>query len=93
MEPYELEHYVKEVQYNPEDISTYLKRVTPSLNEHGKEIVIKCALSVAADDGRIDDSEMKLVHDMAETIEMLTTHLKGILHEMADISTAEFSDN
>ena len=56
----ELEQYVKQVEQNREDIATYLKKVTPSLNEHGKEIVIKCALSVAAADGNIDGQRLPL---------------------------------
>ena len=88
----ELEDYVKKVENENEDISTYLKRVTPSLNTHGKEMVIKCALAVAAADGNIDSSELKLITKMAQTMEMTGTHLKGILHEMMT-PTESFSEN
>jgi len=88
----ELEQYVNKVQNEKEDISTYLKKVTPALNEHGKEVVIKCALSVAASDGNIDDSEIALIKQMGKTMEMSETHLKGILHEMMT-PTESFSQN
>jgi len=89
----QLEAYVQQVQRNPQDVSTYLKGVAPSLNEHGKETIIKCALSVAAADGNIDDSEMLLVKEMAMTMEMSAFHLKSIFSKMTAQKTSEFSDN
>ncbi|MCB0652645.1 MAG: TerB family tellurite resistance protein [Saprospiraceae bacterium] len=89
----QLSDYVEKVQKNPEDITTYLKRVTPSLNEHGKEIIIKCAVSVAAADGSIDESEMILINEMAKTMEMSASHLKGILAEMFEPQNSAYSKN
>ena len=89
----QLEDYVKEVQSGPMDISTYLKSIAPSLNEHGKEVVIKCAYSVAASDGHVDDSEIALIHEMAETMQMSKSHLKGILSELSTPKHAMFSQN
>lgn len=89
----ELEQYVKQVEQNREDIATYLKKVTPSLNEHGKEIVIKCALSVAGADGNIDASEIKLIQEMATVMEMSPSHFKGILSEMMNPKEEQFSQN
>lgn len=89
----ELEDYVAQVQRNPEDVSTYLKKVTPSLNEHGKEMVIRCAFEVANADGNVDDSEIKLISRMAETMEMSSAHLKGILDELYQLQETGFSEN
>ncbi len=90
----ELELYVKIVQEKNEDISTYLRKVTPSLNEHGKEIIIKCAISVAASDGNVDDSEIKLIKQMADTMQMSSSHLKGIFSDtMRPKTESTFSDN
>ncbi|MCB0641857.1 MAG: TerB family tellurite resistance protein [Phaeodactylibacter sp.] len=91
----ELEDYIVQVQNNPEDISTYLKKVGPMLNEHGKEVVIRCAFSVAAADGHIDDSEIELIKDMAEVMEMSPSHLKGIMLESmpAQGQAQSFSNN
>ena len=88
----QLDSYVQEVQKNPEPISTYLKKVTPALNEHGKEIIIKCALAVASADGNIDESEIQLVNEMAKTMEMSAHHLKGILNDLA-AKEGSFSNN
>lgn len=89
----ELERYVEQVKLHPQDINTYLKGVTPHLNEHGKEMVIKCALSVAAADGHIDDSEIDLIQKMAKTMEMSGSHLKGIFQDLMTPKKAEFSYN
>ena len=78
----ELESYINTVKKENEDVTTYLKKVGPSLNEHGKETIIKCALSVAAADGNIDDSELDLISKMGQSMEMSSSHLKGILSEI-----------
>jgi len=78
----ELKDFVKIVEESAEPVDTYLSTITPGLNEHGKEVIIKCALSVAAADGNIDPSELKLIHDMATAMEMSSSHLKGILSEL-----------
>jgi uncharacterized tellurite resistance protein B-like protein len=77
----QLENLIKIVQVENKDISTYLKEVGPSLNEHGKEIIIKCALSVAASDGHVDQSELDMIAKMGDVMEMSRTHLKGIINE------------
>lgn len=77
----ELENYVRQVQNNPEDISTYLKGMAPTLNNHGKEIIIKCAISVAVSDGVFDESEMALIQEMAKVLEMPQDHFQRIFNE------------
>lgn len=89
----QLETYVKEVENGPQNISQYLKAITPSLNEHGKEVVIKCALSVAASDGNIDESEMEMIAQMADTMQMSKSHFNGILTEITKPRTETFSQN
>lgn len=89
----QLEQYVRELEKSPEDITTYLKRVSPSLNGHGKEIILKCALTVALADGNMDSSEFDLIKKMAQTMEITDTHLKGILHEMTAPENSGFSNN
>jgi len=88
----ELENLVEQVERQNEDISTYLKKVAPQLNEHGKEVIVKCALSVAASDGNIDDSELELIYQMADAMEMSKAHVKGILTEFNE-KNISFSDN
>ena len=89
----ELDQYIDQVQRQPEDIGTYLKKVAPRLNGHGKEIVVKSALSVAAADGHIDQSEIALLEEIAKALDMTSSHLRGILTEMTTPQEQAFSDN
>ncbi len=89
----ELEDLVEVVQHKNEPIQKYLTRITPSLNEHGKEIIIKCAIAVAAADGHIDDSEVDLIRVMAETMEMSGYHIKGLLDELKKDKTTSVSED
>ena len=84
MSSFQLEDYIKKVQADPSDISTYLKHVGPSLNAHGKETIIKCALDVAYSDGHFDDSERKLIIEMGVIMEMSSAHVKGIIAEYVE---------
>jgi len=88
----ELEKFVEQVQKEKEPVEKYLKKITPSLNEHGKEIIIKCGLSVASADGNIDPSEIAMIHEMAKAMEMSSSHVKGIIHDMTHPEHA-FSKN
>jgi uncharacterized tellurite resistance protein B-like protein len=81
----DLESYIKLVKEKNEDITTYLKKVGPALNEHGKETVIRCALAVAAADGKIDDTELYLISKMGKSMQMSPSHLKGIMSELHEL--------
>lgn len=80
----QLENYIKRVKLENEDITTYLKKIGASLNEHGKETIIKCALAVAAADGNIDESEIKMIGKMGQSMEMSSSHLKGIFSDIQE---------
>ncbi|MDO5980958.1 TerB family tellurite resistance protein [Flavivirga spongiicola] len=84
MSSFQLDDYIKEVQADSSDISTYLKNVGPSLNEHGKELLIKCALDVAYSDGHFDDSERIMILEMGKVMEMSSAHVKGIMAEFVE---------
>ncbi len=77
----ELSDLVEEVQLKKEPVGKYLSVIAPSLNEHGKELIIKCGLTVAASDGHVDQSELKMIDEMASAMEMSKSHLKGITSE------------
>lgn len=88
MSMYQLENYISRVQKEKEDVSTYLKKIGASLNEHGKEVIIKCALSVAVADGNVEQSELDLIAMMGQAMEMSSSHIKGIFAEAANGSLA-----
>ncbi|OFZ56107.1 MAG: hypothetical protein A3D92_20885 [Bacteroidetes bacterium RIFCSPHIGHO2_02_FULL_44_7] len=77
----QLDAYIEQVRTENQDVTTYLKRVGPSLNDHGKETVIKVALSVADADGRMDDSEIEMITKMATAMDLTASHLRGIIAE------------
>lgn len=84
MNKYELDSYIKKVQREGKGISTYLKHIGPGLNEHGKELLIKCALDVAYSDGHFDASERAMILEMGEAMEMSSAHIKGIMAEFVE---------
>ncbi len=88
----ELEDLIVEVKYDNESIDTYLSKIAPSLNEHGKESILKSGIAVALADGTMDDSEYALIQQMANAMEMSSSHVKGILSEIMH-SDSSFSSN
>lgn len=78
-----IEEYVTNFDDEEETVATYLKKVTPSLNRHGKEVILKCALAIAAADGDVDPSELDIIDEMAHLMEMSDDHIQQILREMA----------
>ncbi len=76
-------------QKDTKSVTYYLKQISGSLNEHGKETIIKCALHVAFSDGDFDESEKQMVIEMGEALEMSSSHLKGIYSEMFEQKSLE----
>lgn len=80
----QLDNLIKDIQRDNRAVDHYLKQIASSLNEHGKETIIKCAIQVACADNNFDDSEKELIMDMSKALEMSPSHLKGIFTEMFD---------
>lgn len=55
--------------------------VAPLLNIAGRESVLRAAIAVAMADGRLDASEERLLHDVADALELSRAHLKGLMVE------------
>ncbi|MFL2571750.1 MAG: TerB family tellurite resistance protein [Parvicellaceae bacterium] len=85
----ELDDLIKEIELDKKDVAHYLKQICSSLNEHGKETIIKCALNIAIADGNFDESEKQMIIKMGEALEMSSSHLKGIFSEMFEQNTIE----
>ena len=49
------------------------------LNDKGKEMVITAAYQIAAADGHVDESEHRLLQEIAQTMNLSPAHLKGIM--------------
>ena len=90
----ELEDLVEVVELQNEPVEKYLSRITPSLNEHGKEIIIECAMAVAASDGHVDQSELDMIMLMADVMKMSKYHIKGLISDITEGQPEhKFSDN
>lgn len=80
-----LDEYIKEVELRKdEDLLQYLSKVEPALDNHGKESIIKCAITVAAADGKIDNSELKVIDNMGKALKLTSAHLKGIFGDILE---------
>ena len=77
----QLEGYIEQVKTENQDVATYLKKVGPSLNDHGKDTIIKVALSVADADGHVDKSEIETITKMSNAMDMSASHLKRVMNE------------
>jgi len=64
--------------------AAYAKRMAETLNEHGKEVVVKAALRVAMADGPLNVQEEQALDDLAAGLNMTQAHYRGIMAEMAE---------
>ena len=56
--------------------------VATFLNEEGKRDVIKACMMIAAADGDIDPSELKMVKKFGEALEMRSAEVKAIIDQV-----------
>ncbi|MFT6144752.1 MAG: putative tellurite resistance protein B-like protein [Myxococcota bacterium] len=61
-------------------LKDYLAEVASTLNDRGKELVVRAALMVAAADGDIAEEEMAMLVDLAKALEIPPSHFNTILH-------------
>jgi tellurite resistance protein len=73
-----------DAQREGQSVHEYLQSLLGSLNDAGKEMVVKAAYFVAAADGVIADEERQLLNEIGKALEMSTAHFKGVLAELGD---------
>jgi tellurite resistance protein len=73
---------IQEMSQVQNSMHELLKPMTPSLNDYGKEMVIKAAFLTASADGKIDNEEKRLLTEVAAALEMSPSHLNAIIQEM-----------
>jgi tellurite resistance protein len=59
-----------------------LFQLSGSLNNIGKELVVKAALSIAAADGQFQEEERNLIVDIATRLGMTPAHIRGTLQSI-----------
>jgi uncharacterized tellurite resistance protein B-like protein len=75
-------HEIDVVKGKREKPEEYLKSVATFLNEEGKRDVIKACMMIAAADGDIDPSELKMVKKFGEALEMRPAEVKAIIDQV-----------
>jgi len=78
----EVDAEVKASQTDGRGLRQYLSAVSASLNDSGKEIVVKAAFFVAAADGKITEDETALLAELASALEMTPAHFKGVIDQV-----------
>jgi tellurite resistance protein/predicted RNA-binding Zn-ribbon protein involved in translation (DUF1610 family) len=63
-------------------IRARLQEMTPRLNDHGKELVIRAAIMVAAADGEFHQDELDLIASFGDAMGMTPAHLRGVMDSM-----------
>jgi tellurite resistance protein len=61
----------------------YLASVVGSLNDSGKEVVVKAAYFVASADGNVSTEETNLLGELAAALEMSPAHFKTVIDNLA----------
>lgn len=70
----------------------FLAEIGPMLNDPGREMVVRAAYMVAVADGEFDDSERKLLGEIADALHMSTAHTRGVIEEMLAASQPNETD-
>ncbi len=60
-----------------------IQELSPTLNNPGKEMVIRAAYQIAAADGHVDDSELQLIGKLGQTMALSNAHINGLMQEVA----------
>jgi tellurite resistance protein len=67
-----------------QSVVDFVRGVRGSLNDRGKELVVRAALAVASADGSVSDTERMMLLEIGEALELTQAHLMGILQTAAD---------
>jgi tellurite resistance protein len=84
----EVEQEIQAARGDRRGVEEYLGELVGSLNEKGKELVVKAAFFVAAADGKFDESEKQLLGRVAKSLQMTSAHFNGIVQELVGGTSA-----
>ena len=65
-------------------VGDFLGGMAGTLNDNGKEMVVKAAFAVAAADGVFAEEEMALLGEISQALLMTPAHYRGVLAELQD---------
>ena len=72
----------RRIENTSEDLTHLLMGLQGSLNDAGKEMVIKAALYVAMADEDLHEEEQVLLCNIGEGLGMTDSHFQGVIHEV-----------
>ena len=78
----EIESEIAKAKSAPNDVSHYCKSMAGSLNDAGREMVVRAALLVATADGKFDDTERDALAKVAAALNLSRAHYAGIVAEV-----------
>lgn len=78
----EIEDEIAKAKAAPDDLAQYCKTMAGSLNDAGREMVVRAALLVATADGSFDDSERDALAKMATALNLSRAAYAGIVTEV-----------
>jgi uncharacterized tellurite resistance protein B-like protein len=79
----DLREEIAVVQQQDSEALEIVQKLSPHLNDKGKELVISAAFNIAAADGHVDESETRFLKEIADAMELTPAHLNGLLAELA----------
>ena len=89
----EVRNEIEQARRDGRDVSQYLGTVGGMLNEHGKEMVVRAAVMVAAADGTFQDEEKVLLAGIAKALQMSSAHFNGVLSSMLEAPDSQDSQS
>lgn len=73
---------IRKAQQSPLSLTDQLSKLAGNLNAEGKEVVVQAAFLVAAADGKLEDSETKLLGEIGQALGMTPAHFRGVIDSM-----------
>lgn len=78
----ELREEIAVIQASGSSALQLIQELAPTLNDPGKETVMRAAYAIANADGRIDDTESTLLAEIGDGLGFTTAHMQGLLSSM-----------
>ena len=75
-----------EVRTENKSAYQYLKGVVNFINQEGKEAILKASMQIAAADGAIDPSEIRMVENFGKALEMKPAEVKVIIESIKQVA-------
>lgn len=85
----EVDKEVEAAKADGRPLAKYLEQLVGSLNETGKEAVVKSAFFVATADGHVSEDETRLLAELAAALEMSPTHFKSVIDSLVATAAPE----